>query len=105
MAWRRSQNTQSSQNGASREFIIAFLDTFELTPEELESLDDDEDEEDEFDFNPNTLSVKPPKKKRVRLKILNTGEQVDVICRLPWTWKWLQATIKLNLVPYNNFGI
>ena len=68
MAWKRSQSSQSSQNGASREFVVAFLDTNELTQEELEKLDEDEDEEDEFDFNPNTLSVKPPKKIKVKLK-------------------------------------
>ena len=102
MAWRKSKKSQSSQNEASREYIVAFRDTFELTQEELESLDDDEDEEDEFDFNPNTLSVKPPRKRRVTFKILNTGDLIDVICRLPWTWKWLQATIKLNFAPFNN---
>lgn len=102
MAWKRSQSSQSSQNGAPREFVVAFLDTNELTQEELEKLDEDEDEEDEFDFNPNTLSVKPPKKIKVKLKILKTDDEVDIICRLPWTWKWLQATIKLNFAPYHN---
>ena len=103
MAGKRSQRSQSesSHNQAPREFVVAFRGTNELTQEELENLDEDEEEEDEFDFNPNTLSVKPPKKIKVELKILNTGEVVEIICRLPWTWKWLQATIKLNFAPYH----
>ena len=84
------------------DWIVAFIDTSDLTPEDLENEDEDDDEEDEYDFNPNTLSVKPPKKMKVTIKILETGEEVDVICRLPWTWKWLQATIKLKVAPYKN---
>ena len=38
----------------------------------------------------------------MKLDILGTNEKVDVICRLPWTWKWLQAVIKVNFDPLKN---
>ena len=38
----------------------------------------------------------------MKLEILGTNEKVDVICRLPWTWKWLKAVIKVNFDPLKN---
>ena len=95
MAWRRSQNEASGEL-----FNVAFLQTNDLTRDELEELEDEGNEE--FDCNPNTLSVKPPKRVKVKLRIIETWEKVEVICRLPVTYTWLRATIKLNYVPDND---
>ena len=99
MIRKKKYNQSQSQNGESKEFTILFLETSELTEEDLEN-EDDEDEDDDFDFNPNSLSTKQPRKRNVEIRIVETGEQDTIRCRLPWTWKWLRARVKLKVPPY-----
>ena len=92
-----------TQSGELRELKVAFVNSELLTAEELEDEEDD-DEEDDYDFNPNTLSSKPPPKKRVTMRILDTGQELLVKCRLPWTWSWLQATVRVKYPPTKRFS-
>ena len=97
-------NSQSQASEASRDVRVAFRETHELTQEELEQ-DDDDEEDDDFDFNPNTLSSKPPRKRNVDMLIISSGKTVKVKCRLPWTFKWLQATIRLKFPLTKRYNI
>ena len=99
MIRKKKYNQSQSQNGENKEFTILFLETSELTEEDLEN-EDDEDDDDDFDFNPNSLSTKQPRKRNVEIRIVETGEQDIIRCRLPWTWKWLRARVKLKVPPY-----
>ena len=95
--------TDNNPDGQNREVKVVFLSSSSLNDEELAE-DEEEEEEDEFDFNPNSLSSKQPKKRMVTMKILPQGQEVRVKCRLPWTWSWLQARIRLKYPPTSRYG-
>ena len=95
----RNGRSKKSQNAESQIITVAFLSTTIMSKEELEEEDDDEEDDNDFDFNPNTLSSKPPSKRFVEMRIIETGYIAKVKCRLPWTWSWLRATIKLKDPP------
>ena len=84
-----------------------FRSSRSLNDEELaedEEEDDNEEEENAFDFDPSSLPSKKPRKRMVTMMILPGGQEVTVKCRLPWTWSWLQARIKLNSPPTTQAG-
>ena len=74
MIRKKKYNQSQIQSGENKEYTILFLDTSELTEEDLEDEDDDDDDND-FDFNPNSLSTKQPRKRNVEIRIVETGEQ------------------------------
>ena len=53
--------------------------------------------EEEFDFSPNPLDSKTPEIKTVDILVIESGEKVSVKTRqLPWNYRWLQATLRLD---------
>ena len=97
-------NNFKNPDDEKREVRVAFLSSTSLNDEELAEDEEEEDDEDEFDFNPNSLSSKQPRKRMVTMKILPAGQEVRVKCRLPWTWSWLQARIRLKYPPTSRYG-
>ena len=91
-------------NNGNREIEVVFVSSTCLNEEEMAEDEEEEDDDDEFDFNPNSLSTKQPRKRMVTMRLLPSGQEVLVKCRLPWTWSWLQATLRLNYPPSQRFG-
>jgi hypothetical protein len=73
--------------------VVGFLSSRKLNDDERdEDESEDENDDDDFDFSTAGLKTKLPGKKIVKMLVVNHNVKVEVKCRLPWTWSWLQVT-------------
>jgi len=84
---------------------VAFRSSKGLSPEELEEDEEEgeDEDDDDFDFSTAGITSKLPGKRIVEMKVLESGRQFHVKCRMPWTWEWMRATIELRY-PVNEGG-